>query len=450
MMVRPLIFVSLLVAGSLCVFAMSRKPPAELGDRSETLTIFLTGSALGELQPCGCSGGQLGGFDRRGTILNSLPPSKRLIVDMGLFVEEVSEQNLLKFDTMMQALALLGYDLVNLTEKDIEIARSTGALDDIGSLFDIISSQVAEDANVPRTFTKEFLLGGKKLAVVISAFDAEKSQIEKAEKLFACKPGIPTVNILILSRCDAGTVASISDSGIFDCLVCPAESDEPMIIGSADRRPLVVSAGRFGKYVGRLEISAEGEPPNLKLRFSSEPVKETLGRAKELVELYKSYQQLVRDAGLLEKLPRFALPKSLRYSGSEACKNCHEYEYSKWSTKKHAHAYETLEKVSSQFDPECVVCHVVGLEYEGGFVSVEQTSHLKDVGCENCHGLGTEHIRSLGEIGLSEPKSECGDCHTPERSANYAGNENTYFEKIIHWREPNTADNVKRIEGKKY
>lgn len=448
MMMRPLIFVFLWV-GALCVFAMSAKPPEELNGEAETLTIFFTGSTLGRLQPCGCSGGQLGGFDRRSTILNTLPPEKRLIVDTGLFVEDETEQNLLKFDTMMQAMALLRYDLVNLTEKDIEIARLTGLLDNIGSLFDIISAQSPEDMNIPREFTKEFLLDGKKLAVVISAFDAEKSQVEDIEKLFAPKLCIPTVNILILNRCDTDTIALISECGIFDCLVCPAEADEPLVIGSADRRPLVVSAGRFGKYVGRLEISAEGETANLKLKFSYEPVKETLSRAKELVELYKSYQQLVRDAGLLEKLPRFALPDGLQYSGSESCKSCHEYEYSKWSTKRHAHAYETLEKVGSQFDPECVVCHTVGLEYEGGFVSAEQTPHLKDVGCENCHGLATEHIRSLGEIGLSEPKSGCGDCHTPEQSADYAGNEKTYFEKIIHWREPNTADNVKRIEGQK-
>ena len=56
---------------------------------------------------------------------------------------------------------------------------------------------------------------------------------------------------------------------------------------------------------------------------------------------------------------------------------------------------------------------------------------------------------SLASIifGISEtvgPKSDCTDCHTPETSGEYAGNKQAYFEKIIHWPEPNAAGNVER------
>jgi len=218
-----------------------------------------------------------------------------------------------------------------------------------------------------------------------------------------------------------------------------------MIVSDPNKRPLVISVGRYGRYVGMLQIRSADAEDKLKLSFSAIPITEDLRPNSSLVELYKFYQQLVRDETLVEEYPRFPLRNGLEYMGSESCKGCHEHEdeYEKWSTKAHAHAYATLERVGSQFDPECVVCHVVGMQYESGFVSAEKTGHLKNVGCENCHGPGSEHIRSGGKVKTTKPKSGCADCHTPETSGEYAGNEERYLEKIIHWREPNTPGNVK-------
>ena len=181
----------------------------------------------------------------------------------------------------------------------------------------------------------------------------------------------------------------------------------------------------------------------LKYDFSTVPVKEDLPKEESLVGLYQVYQMLVKQANPLEKYPRFTLPDGLEYTGSKSCKSCHEDEYEKWSQKGHAHAYSTLEKVGSESDPECAICHVIGMKYESGFVSKKQTPHLKDVGCENCHGPGSEHIETLGKTRTTGPKSTCLDCHTPETSSKYAENKEIYREKIIHWREPNQPSSVK-------
>jgi hypothetical protein len=84
------------------------------------------------------------------------------------------------------------------------------------------------------------------------------------------------------------------------------------------------------------------------------------------------------------------------------------------------------------------------MKYEGGFASREQTPHLNNVGCENCHGPGSEHIAGLGKTKTSEPKSQCLDCHTLQQSRDYAGNEQLYLEKIVHWQEPNAPGGVKK------
>jgi len=419
--------------------AMSGKSAHKTG----VLTVFLTGNELGELQPCGCSGGQLGGLGRRSTVLNSVPASKRLIIDTGSFVEGDSEQDLIKFNIIIQAFNLLDYDLVNLNKKDAEIAEGLGLLDSIGSVFNVISFQSGAEAGIPTKFTKQLSLKERNVTVTVAAFDAESAPIAQVRKLFASPSNLQTVNILILSRCNTAIIGSIAKVETVDCLVCPAESDEPEIISDPNQRPLVISVGRYGKYVGKLEVSFT-ETSHRKFSFSAIPVTEDLLQESSLVELYRTYQQLVKVENLLEKQPRFALPNGLEFVGSKSCKLCHEYEYEKWSSKAHAHAYTTLERVGSQYDPECVVCHVVGMEYESGFGSEDKTAHLKNVGCENCHGPGSEHIRTLGEAKTSEPKSDCTDCHTVENSPNYERNEQLYFEKIIHWREPNAASNVKK------
>ena len=191
----------------------------------------------------------------------------------------------------------------------------------------------------------------------------------------------------------------------------------------------------------RITESTAGED-KLKLSFYVVPVEEDLEEETSLVQLYNDYQQLVKERNLLEKHPRFTLD-GLEYTGSESCKACHESEYGKWSRNAHAHAYATLERFGSQFDPECVICHVVGMDYESGFISEEKTGHLKNVGCENCHGAGSEHIKTGGIVGFTGPKSACIDCHTPEHSGDYAGNEGAFLEKIVHWREPRPSGSVK-------
>ena len=443
------IFVAVLCVS--CGSDVKTVPLAKRPAKADAVTVFFTGNMLGELKPCGCSGGQLGGLTRRATIFNRVSQDKRMIIDTGSLVEGQSEQDTIKFNITLQAYGLLDYDLVSLSEEDIEMGRNVGLLDDTGSLFNIISSKQSSDVDIPAKFTRSLLLRDKPVLVTVAAFDAKTTPIGQIGKLFASgvnpaqMDSKSKVNILILNHCDDAIIDFITKKvPVVDCIVRPSESDEPRVAGGLNNRPLVVSVGRFGRYVGGLQITEspayKGKP---RLSFLTVPVTEELKEDESLVQLYKGYQQIVGERNLLEKYQRFILPDNLEYSGSESCKACHEYEYEKWSQKAHARAYATLERVGSQLDPECVTCHVVGMEYESGFVSEQKTSHMKNVGCENCHGPGSEHIRTEGDTALTEPKSGCIDCHTPDHSGEYAGNEGVFLEKIVHWREPSTSGSVK-------
>lgn len=410
------------------------------------VTIFFTGNELGALKPCGCSGGQLGGLDRRPAVFASVPKQKRFIIDTGGLVKSDSEQDLIKFNILLEAFGLLGYDVVNLTEKDIEICKNLGLLDSIGSSFNVVSSYGNAKAKLPAKFTKKFMLDKKVVAITVAALDIKSEPMKKIVQLFpfGTSSDILPFNILIFNTRDVSAIDKVAKLGIVNCFIIPTESDEPMVMGDPNKSPLVFSIGHFGRYVNRVQITDNiRKKDGFKISFSAIPVTENLPQEKSLVELYKAYQQLVKDSNLLEKLGRFALSNSLKYTGSESCKSCHEYEYGKWSTQAHSHSFSTLQIAGSQFDPECVICHTVGMKYESGFVSEEKTPYLKNVGCENCHGPGSEHIKTIGKTKSTESKLQCLDCHTPEQSSHYTGNEQLYRKKIIHWQEPNAPADAK-------
>ena len=135
-----------------------------------------------------------------------------------------------------------------------------------------------------------------------------------------------------------------------------------------------------------------------------------------LVQLYRQYQQLVAQSGLLESYPRVPLADNLAFAGSASCKPCHEPAYDKWAATGHAHAFAALKKVGSDRDPECVICHVIGLGFESGFVNEEKTPQLADVGCENCHGPGSAHVLGAGQTARDGAKRPVRNAIPPSRA----------------------------------
>ena len=423
------------------------------GANADTITVFFTGYELGELKPCGCSGGQLGGLDRRTAIFNSVPEVQRLIIDTGSLVKSESDQDRIKFNIIIQAFALLGYDLIHFNQNDLEIIDNYfGSPDSYESILNIIAPSGPLSSGTPAKFTQKFQLHDKFVDITVATIDINSTPIEFIDELYFSAsdsgdehPGYP-VNILILNRCDPEIIKSIAEKApSVDCLICPSDSDEPHIVGDPNNRPLAITVGRKGRHIAKLMIDTSQIKNITKLSFQDQKVTEDLKQDQALINLYKDYQKMVKDANLLEKYPRFTLPEGLYYAGSESCASCHQYAYIEWLDKPHAKAYATLEEVGSQYDPECVKCHVVGMDYESGFFSESKTPLMKDVGCEVCHGPGSKHNAYPNEIKMpnSDPNSVCIECHTPEHSSDYAGHEEEKLLLIKHWPEPNDLSDVK-------
>lgn len=112
-----------------------------------------------------------------------------------------------------------------------------------------------------------------------------------------------------------------------------------------------------------------------------------------------------------------------KFIGSETCQTCHTRIHADWSETLHSGALATLEAIGEGQNPECLRCHTVGFDEEGGFVSRATTNALAGVGCEACHGPARDHVENVADNSL-RPKVDisaevCGSCHTGQNQPHF-------------------------------
>jgi hypothetical protein len=115
--------------------------------------------------------------------------------------------------------------------------------------------------------------------------------------------------------------------------------------------------------------------------------------------------------------------------GSEAsCARCHAEQKEHWLTTAHAHAYDSLEGKHEASNPECLRCHSTcyfEMPLDG---SVSVAEHLRNVQCEACHGIATDHARDGSYGGITE--ATCVGCHDEENSPDFDFGE--YLSRVVH------------------
>lgn len=130
-----------------------------------------------------------------------------------------------------------------------------------------------------------------------------------------------------------------------------------------------------------------------------------------------------------------------RYVGNKACVGCHKAEAADWARSGHGKAFEMLASGKKsgpkhkagltpdkdyQSDEKCLKCHTTGFGKDGGFVDAGSTPELAGVGCESCHGPGSEYreihkkkmldfkrseTKAAGAISASRGDKVCEKCH---------------------------------------
>lgn len=159
--------------------------------------------------------------------------------------------------------------------------------------------------------------------------------------------------------------------------------------------------------------------------------------------LKTAYIMLIAALALAAALAvQFATPEgNARYIGSDRCASCHESRasgsaFERWRSGPHSRAYDILSETrsiayrdsSGTELSDCLPCHTtIGREvwHEG-----EEKLLKEGVGCERCHGPGSEYTPSIVMRDAEEFRlhggsggslQECGSCHRTSTGNDVSG-----------------------------
>jgi PKD repeat protein len=108
----------------------------------------------------------------------------------------------------------------------------------------------------------------------------------------------------------------------------------------------------------------------------------------------------------------FRLNQNNAYVGSGGCAGCHGDKYNKWVGTHHASAFGAITNEALQAGE--LIYRTVGKGQPTGFTDATNTPHLRNVGCENCHGPAAWHKYSDHDLirpAVSLDPKICGGCH---------------------------------------
>ena len=435
---KPTILILLIfIAG--CLSPNLGTPPSS--DPREVLIVY-TGNMLAELKPCGCSKEEdQGGIERRMQYIKDTRSKHPhlLLVDTGDHFKEPTRQGKLKAETLLIATEKMQYDAVALGDRDIVYGPKFLKL---RNQIPWMASNLIIDQFEPIRSKVKVFSNGLKVGILAVAdpglfYDHVGLKVtdpkQTARKLVTKMRETENPDLIVLlTHAERQAALNYLNLDGVDVVINGHIVTETDVIDLKPVRKngkIFVQSSSRGQKMGELRAQFDHQG-NKSMKHQLVKLDSSVKFDPEMVKLYEQYNGKV-EAMFFETLTakRNNRNKSI-YAGDTLCKTCHSAEHKVWSDSRHGRAYNTLRKINKAFDPECLVCHVVGFNLAGGFISELDTPALKNVQCEVCHGPGRSHASAPQKGFGSKAKEACKQCHVKNHSPrfNYA----EYWPKIKH------------------
>ncbi|WP_166827964.1 multiheme c-type cytochrome [Thalassoroseus pseudoceratinae] len=475
-----------------------------------TVAVVLSGEQHGYIEPCGCSELLSGGLSRRADLVKQLQEQFKNVVgvDLGGTLERDRYQSQLKFNLTLNVLEDLGYQAIGMGPEELRLGVDTL----IGQHQNRLTEQATQEpsfvcANATIYDTPDLsprrndiiTVGDAKIGITAVISESYRRKLSAADindetRLKITPPADALADVvpkfeeagtdfnILLAQTPLKEAEALAKQYPQFAVVLSAEGgDEPPSELHKVGDTLIVQIGRKGKYAGVLAYYADKaeEPFQFELidldkkRFENSPLVEKHLRVYQR-DIESNLQQVFAS------LPKSFHPSGQTFVGAETCGKCHTKAFAKWSSTKHAHAYESIvkgregqftEPIARNLDTECIGCHVTGwdpendLPFDSGFLpeqlatakgEPQRYEHLKGQQCENCHGPGSTHVElemawktdrtntdesrlkaSRRQMTLTKKVAEdrlCIKCHDHENSPKFEFAK--YWEEVKHpWRD---------------
>jgi 2',3'-cyclic-nucleotide 2'-phosphodiesterase (5'-nucleotidase family) len=418
---------------------------------TESIVVLATTADRGELEPCGCSQAQKGGLARRATLADSIRALGRpvLLLDAGDHTHPAPEWDERLNQFQRQAMAQMGYDAITLGELELErgAAYVRAILDSTAVPITLANVRFRSTGKplgqpvvtVTRGRIRSAVIG--LLAPELAADSAAAADFTVDDPVATARTLVPELRrqaelVIVLAHLSPAAARALPEQvpGI-DVVVLGHERNPlaPAKLGSA----VTLTSGERGQWLAyaQLAVPKTGGVADFTggvIPLILNQVRERADLATALRELHKSMNEERRGATLEAERRLEAmrpLPGQDRYLGDQRCARCHAGIFTQWQSTKHAHAFATLVEKHRDMDPECLSCHVTGFEVAGGFHGPAPFQDMRQVQCESCHGMGTQHDMT-GKLDPDPGEAACKRCHTPEMSPEF--DFRTYWPQVAH------------------
>jgi len=436
----------MLTIGVLLAFNPTLAEPAS----SAQLTILFSGELNGKVEPLRCPSCG-GGLARRHTVVRSVRLEQQpvLLLEGGDLVQGIGAESELLFQTALLAMNEMGYDALNIGELDVALGMRFLTNMARRARFPFISANLA-DSNGERFFPAytvvERSVGGEKLRVaVIGVLSGNlRAYLEKESQLGVTliepEQAIATALERLRGKADmrvlmahAPPEEAVSWGRAFpelDVIVYSHEAELPAENESSTAKQIVVNAGREGQYIGRLDIVLDGSTRKSSHTFTSLMLSDLIPDSPPIRALLDSSLKMMVEQGFRSSRALEMPERGGSYVGSKRCAECHPDQFRVWSKSYHAKSFAPLRNERKESDPDCLRCHTTGYRFFTGFTSEKQTLDLASVGCEACHGVGSNHVENPTKRYGRTRRRDCKSCHDDKNSPRFSYG--TYYKKIAH------------------
>ena len=409
------------------------KPPELIGDAPLTLVWAAQGGA--RLEPCGCAAGMNGGLARRATIVQRLASERSVRLELGGWSGGRAQYQVVRAQHYLRGLTAAGIDVIGLGAAEVQLGSVA-----LAQLTDarVVCANVSGQNNLATSV--RLSRGGRNLVVTSVVAEGLSGPGISGPGLTSSDP-LPALHQIVADAAGAAVVvmADLDAAGLER--LARAVPGLSVVVGGAVHDPSpaplrvgttwVMWAANMGKTVGwwpwgsstcafTLADEHVGDDPGVRAQISS-------------------YQMAVGALGVADD-PRFTGLTALgvssgTYVGDQSCTACHPGPATVHAGSRHAHSLAVLTAKGYDQDPECLRCHVTGLERNDGYRRALRPATYDHVTCESCHGPRSDHVeaRRAGRPGPELPPvtpATCQRCHDPENSPRF--DYVTYWKKIHH------------------
>jgi len=412
--------------------------------KDAALWVYATGQSRGALDPCECVEGMSGGFPRRLAVLAAERKQRpqRLFVDLGDQTGKAFDPRILekKTEAAYELLRMGGAAAVVVGETDLRLgpvklkrlAERAGVT--------LLGANLKDGAG-ERPFpgsTRVRVKGVAREVLLVGVLDPElgdpSGELELGDPLQAAQAELAgqkgELYRIVLFHGPAKRAERLRKLRGVDLVLCGHDQERVLPLREGEGLAPLLEVVRDARSLARVGLGERAQATHLLL--SGRIPDDRAARAR--VERY------YREVADLPGAKRTPPAEGGQLVGSRECADCHDYEYKVFKgTKHHGVQKRILAKDPKRAQlAECLACHVTGPGFEGGFVSMDKTPHLGEVGCEACHGVGGDHAAAGGTEGYGVreggPKSwkpVCLTCHDATNSPGFDFEK--ALAKIKHW-----------------